>query len=156
MRARRRTEATGEVAPTGRVLGIDLGARRIGVAVTDTEQLVATGVATVQRHADPADDHSRLAALVADYGAVGVVVGLPRSLAGGLGPAARGVLGELPGLRRALGVAIDTFDERLTTVAASAALRAGGRRGREQREVVDQTAAAVLLQHWADRRRGAQ
>jgi putative Holliday junction resolvase len=143
------------VIPTaGRLLGVDLGSHRIGVAVTDSGQTVATGVTALARSGDRARDHRALAALVAEYGAVGVVIGLPISLSGHAGPAARGVLDEVAEIRACVGVEVVTEDERLTTRQAAGALRAGGRRGRDQRHVIDQSAAAVLLQTWVERRSG--
>lgn len=146
------------IAPEGRVLGVDLGSRRIGVAVSDSGQTVATGVCALRRDAAGAGAGSgageALVALVEEYSAVGVVVGVPVSMSGATGPAAAAALAEVDGLRRALpAVAVDTVDERLTTVAAAGALRSGGARRRRRREVVDQTAAAVILQGWLDRRR---
>lgn len=135
----------------GRVLGLDLGSRRIGVAISDSGQTVATGLRAVQRGADRAADHGAIKTLVEEYEAVGVVVGLPLSLSGGTGPAARQVLEEVEQLSRYLGVEVDTVDERLTTISASGALRAAGRPSRRQKSVVDQTAAAILLQSWIDR-----
>lgn len=137
----------------GRVIGLDLGSRRIGVAVTDTRQTVASGIQVVHRGSERASDHAAIRAIVEDYEAVAVVVGLPLSLSGDTGPAARQVLEEVDQLRDALGVEVDTVDERLTTIAASGALRAAGRPSRRQKAVVDQTAAAVLLQTWIDRQR---
>jgi putative Holliday junction resolvase len=142
------------IPATGRLLGVDLGSRRIGVAVTDSDQTVATGVATLTRSGDRASDHRTLAALVADYAAVGVVVGLPVSLSGNTGPAARAVLDEIAEIRASMGVEVATEDERFTTSLAAGALRAGGHRGRRQRHVIDQSAAAVLLQTWVERRSG--
>jgi putative Holliday junction resolvase len=141
--------------PKGRVIGVDLGSRRIGVAITDSDQILATGVEAIGRSGDTSADHRSLAGRVEDYGAVGVVVGLPVSMSGSSGPAADAVLREVAELRSVLAVEVETVDERLTTVAASRALRASGRRTRDQRAVIDQTAAAVLLQTWADRRRSA-
>ena len=136
----------------GRVLGVDLGSVRVGVAISDSAQRLATGVTVIARTPDRAAGHRQLGELVGEYGAVGVVVGLPRSLSGAIGPAAQGVLDEVGQLRAALAVPIETVDERLTTVAATSALRAGVQRGRRHRFVVDQVAAAVLLQGWLDRR----
>jgi putative Holliday junction resolvase len=141
------------VIGSGRVLGLDLGTRRIGVAVTDAGQAVATGVTAIARGRDRAVDHRAVAELVAEYEAVGVVVGLPYSLSGRTGPAAQAALAEVEELRAGLPVEVTTMDERFTTVAAARALRAGGRRQTRQREVIDQTAAAVLLQAWVDRKR---
>lgn len=141
------------IPPAGRVLGLDLGSRRVGVAVSDTAQTLATGVTALVRAADRRDDHRAVATMVVEYDAVGVVVGMPLSLSGEEGPAARSVLAEVAELRAALPVAVDTIDERLTTIAASSVLRAAGRSSRRQRTVVDQTAAALLLQTWIDRQR---
>jgi putative Holliday junction resolvase len=132
-------------------VALDLGARRIGVAVCDRDQRVATA-SRVLDAGDRLRWHRELAAIVAEYEAVGVVVGLPRSLNGELGTAARAALEEAAALREALGLVVDTVDERLTTVQAAAALRAGGHRPRARRMVVDQVASAVLLQSWLDRR----
>jgi putative holliday junction resolvase len=137
---------------TGRVLGVDLGSRRIGVAVTDSGRKVATGIAVLSRGADRPADHRALADLLAEYDAVGLVVGVPVSLSGGLGPAARAVLDEVAEMRAEIGVEVDTVDERFTTVTATRALDASGRSRRRQRPVVDRTAAAELLQTWVDRR----
>lgn len=135
----------------GRLLGLDLGSRRIGVAVTDSGRTVATGVSALERSGDRRRDHAAVAALVEDYDAVGVIVGVPYSLSGNAGPAATAALEEIEQLRGALPVEVDTIDERLTTVAAAGALRASGRRAKGSRAVIDQTAAAVLLQSWIDR-----
>jgi putative Holliday junction resolvase len=136
----------------GRLLGVDLGARRIGVAVTDSGQTVAAGVMALTRSGDRAADHRALAALVADYGAVGVVVGLPVTLSGQVGPAAARVLEEVGEMQASLGVEVTTQDERMTTRAAAGALRAAGHDSRRQRGVIDQSAAAELLQTWVERR----
>jgi putative Holliday junction resolvase len=142
--------------PTGRVIGLDLGSARIGVAVTDSDQTVATGVEVVARSGDRGADHRAIAVLLGEFDAVGVVVGLPLSMSGAVGPAARAVLEEAAQLQAVIEVEVDTVDERLTTVAASRGLRASGRKARDQRGVIDQSAAAVLLQSWVDRRRSEQ
>jgi putative Holliday junction resolvase len=133
----------------GRLIGLDLGARRVGVAVCDRDRRLATGVTALVRR-DLAADHRAVAEMVAEYDAVGVVVGLPLSLSGQAGPAAQAALREVDELRAVLTVPVDTVDERLTTVQASAGLRAGGRKARQQRGVIDQAAAAGLLQTWID------
>jgi putative Holliday junction resolvase len=137
----------------GRVLGLDFGSRRIGVAITDSDQTVATGVAMIERGPDRSSDHVAIAGLVKEYDAVRVVVGLPVSLSGGNGAAALAVLEEVDQLQQLVGIGVDTIDERFTTAAASSAMRRGGRSARAQRAVIDQAAAAVLLQDWIDRRR---
>ncbi len=149
-------EPASEPAPReGRVIGLDLGSRRIGVAVTDGDQRLATGVTMIPRHSDAAATYQSIADVVAEYEAVGVVVGLPRSLSGRLGPAALRTVDEVAALRSRLEVPVETVDERFTTVTAAAGLRAGGQPGRRQRALIDQTAAAVLLQAWIDGRPSA-
>jgi putative Holliday junction resolvase len=134
------------------VLGIDLGARRIGVAVSDDDQRMASGLTVLPRSGDLGADHRALATLAGDEEAVAAVVGMPRSLDGSFGPAARGVRQEVEQLRTVLGVPVEVIDERFTTVTATRALRAGGTRARRARRLVDQEAAAVILQSWLDRR----
>ncbi len=134
----------------GRALGLDLGSRRIGVAVSDAAGAVATPYEVVERVGDRTREHARLLALAEETGAVVIVVGLPLSLDGSLGPAARGVLEEVDELAARTPLPVRTYDERLTTVSAERALRAGGVKGRDRRKVVDQVAAAVLLQAWLD------
>jgi putative Holliday junction resolvase len=136
------------IPEVGRVLGFDLGSARVGVAISDTHQRVATSLRVVSRPAN-------LALIVAEEEAVGAVIGLPLSLNGGVGPAAAAVLDEVEALAPVLGVPLETVDERFSTVTASQALRAGGHRGRHARLQVDATAAAVFLQSWLDRRRVA-
>jgi putative Holliday junction resolvase len=136
-----------------RALGLDLGSKRIGVAVSDDGERVATPIDTVVRaRAGRAEDHRAVGRLVEEWNAEIVVVGLPFSLDGSLGPAADAVLDEVADLRTALPVPVETVDERFTTVTASARLREQGVRGKQRTAVIDRTAAAVLLQAWLDRR----
>lgn len=138
------------IPPAGRLLGLDLGSARIGIALTDSARVLATGVGVVARLGNRALEHAAIAELVGEHDAVGVVVGLPLSLSGDIGPAAKGVLEEAEELRGALAVPVEMADERLTTVVASAALRSSGRSSKRQRPLIDQTAAANLLQTWID------
>jgi putative Holliday junction resolvase len=135
-----------------RAVGVDLGSRRIGIAVSDPTGTLASPYDVVERSGDRAQDHRRLAELAADVGAEHIVVGLPMSLDGTLGPAARAVLDEVDELRATTSVPVETYDERLTTVTADRALREQGLDGRQRRKVVDKAAAAVLLQAWLDGR----
>jgi putative holliday junction resolvase len=139
---------------TGRVLAVDVGTRRLGVAVSDPTGTVASPLATVPRRT-PAEDARALAALAAEHGATTVVVGLPVTLAGREGPAARAVRAWVAELAPLLpGLDFRLADERLSTVAAERALVGGGVRRRARREVVDQVAASVFLQTWLDAARG--
>jgi putative Holliday junction resolvase len=138
---------------TGRVLAVDVGTRRIGVAVSDPTGTVASPLATVPRRT-PAEDAKALAALAAEQDATTVVVGLPVTLAGREGPAAKAVRAWLDELAALLpDLDLQLADERLSTVAAERALIGGGVRRRARREVVDQVAASVFLQTWLDVRR---
>ena len=135
-------------------LGVDVGDVRIGVASSDPSGIIATPVETVARGEG---DLARLRALVHEHDAVEVVVGLPRSLSGGEGPAAakvRGFANELAGLLAHDDVAVRLCDERLSTVSAEAVLREQGRKGKKRRAVVDQAAAVVILQNALDTERG--
>lgn len=132
-------------------LGLDPGDARIGVARCDPSGFLATPVETVKRGRG---DLARLARLVAEEEAVEVVVGLPRSLSGGEGPAAAKVRDFAAALaRRIAPVAVRLYDERLTTVSAEAMLRDRGRKGAKRRAVVDQAAAVLILQQALDRER---
>ncbi|WP_232676023.1 Holliday junction resolvase RuvX [Nocardioides sp. R-C-SC26] len=132
-------------------LGIDPGDARIGVARCDPSGFLATPVETVSRGKG---DVARLKALVAEHEAIEVVVGLPRSLSGGEGPAAVKVRDWAGKLSRALApVRVRLVDERLTTVSAEAILRDRGTKGRKRRAVVDQAAAVLILQHALDTER---
>jgi putative Holliday junction resolvase len=135
-----------------RALGIDLGSRRIGVALSDSGGTLASPYETVVRSGDVARDHRRLLELAAEAEVECLVVGLPLSLDGAVGPAARAVLDEVEQLRAATSLPVETYDERFSTVTAERLLREGGRKGKARRSVVDQTAAAVLLQAWLEGR----
>jgi putative Holliday junction resolvase len=126
-------------------LGVDVGDVRIGVARSDPSGLIATPVETVPRGTG---DLARLRALVAEESAVEVVVGLPRSLSGGEGPAAVKVRAFAAEVAAAVApVPVRLCDERLSTVSAEATLRERGKKGKKRRAVVDQAAAVVILQN---------
>lgn len=139
----------------GRVAAIDLGSRRIGVAYSDSGRTLASPWGTIERSGDAARDRHAIVDAVRECEARTVVVGLPLSLSGQTGPAARAALEEAAALRtllEPLGVTVETADERLTTLEAERGLRAAGRTGKKARRVVDSAAAMVLLQSWLDRR----
>ncbi len=135
-----------------RAVGVDLGERRIGLALCDAAGRVVTPYEVVQRSGDRARDRRAIAELVAEAEAEVVVVGVPYSLDGSVGPAARRALAEVELLREVLPVPVETYDERLTTVTAHRSLRETDLSGPARRRVVDQVAAAVLLQGWLDSR----
>jgi putative pre-16S rRNA nuclease len=141
-------------ARRGRAVGLDLGSRRIGVAVSDASGTMALPRSTLARSGDPAHDRQAIVDLALEVGATVVVVGHPLSLDGTRGPAARATEEEAAALADALavhGIALELFDERLTTVTAERELATAGVRSRHRRAVVDRSAAAVLLAAWLDR-----
>ena len=125
-----------------RVLAVDLGSKRVGVAVSDATALLASPVTTIERSTDRRRDRARVAALV--------LVGLPLNMDGSRGPAAEAAQAEAEALGAVLDVPVVLVDERLTTVSADRALLERGVRGPERRRRVDRAAAAVLLQAWLD------
>jgi putative holliday junction resolvase len=132
-------------------LGLDPGDARIGVARSDPSGVLATPVETVRRGRG---DLARIAALTDEEGAIEVIVGLPRSLSGGEGPAAAKVREFAAALvRRIAPIPVRLYDERLTTISAEAMLRDRGRKGGKRRAVVDQAAAVLILQQALDRER---
>ena len=136
----------------GRVLGVDLGSRRIGLALSDPAGRVATPYAVIERSGDAALDRRTILAHAREAGASRVVVGLPLSLSGDTGPAARAVLEEVEALRAVAGeeVTVETHDERLTTVIAEQGMREGRVPRRARRRTVDAAAAAVMLQSYLE------
>ena len=134
----------------GRVLGVDLGSKRIGIALSDSKRTVATPHGVVGRSPDPSRHRAEIAALVTEWDVALLVVGLPLSLDGSHGPAAEAALAEARALGDATALPVETYDERLTTVTAERTLIEQGLTAPERRRVVDQVAAAVLLQAWID------
>ncbi|MGK5500999.1 Holliday junction resolvase RuvX [Streptomyces sp. URMC 125] len=130
----------------GRRLAVDVGDARIGVASCDPDGVLATPVETVPGRDVPAA-RRRLAALVAEHEPLEVVVGLPRSLNGGEGPAAARVRAFARELARDVApVAVRLVDERMSTVTAAQGMRASGVSSKKGRGRIDQAAAVVILQ----------
>jgi len=140
-----------------RALGLDVGSRTIGVAVSDELGLAAHPVTTLARRGTAADA-AALAALVAEREAGDVVVGWPLELDGRVGPRARRVDVLIQALRAALPpeVRLHRWDERFSTVAVERVLLEADLSRRRRKEVVDQQAAAYILQGWLDARRQAE
>ena len=136
----------------GRSLGLDVGDRRIGVAIGDELGLIASPLTTIERRQG---DIKAIDNLIAERGASRVVVGLPTGLSGREGPQAAAVRVFVEQLRAALDrtVLIEFWDERLTTVVAERALREHGSRRHKRRAEVDAVAAAVILQGYLDAQR---
>lgn len=137
-----------------RIVGIDPGAARVGIAISDDDSSIAFPRETVAARGGVAEAAKRVREALDDDEVSLVVVGLPLRLDGTEGEAARRakLLGDAIG--DALGIEVVYWDERLTTVAAERSLREMGRRGAKQREVVDQSAATILLQGYLDAKKG--
>lgn len=135
-----------------RALGVDLGSKRIGIAVSDRSGTIASPLTVVQRSGNKGADHRRIAALVQEEEAEIVVVGLPLNMNGTLGPAAQAAVAEAKALATVVGVPVETFDERRTTVTADQAMMEFKMNAQARRRVVDKVAAAVMLQNWLEAR----
>jgi putative Holliday junction resolvase len=134
-----------------RTLGVDPGDARVGLAVSDDEGTFASPLCTLAARGE-GDPAKRIAAEAARAGCAEVVVGLPRNLDGTEGGAARKARALAGRVRAATGLRVVLWDERLTTAEASRALSAVEMRARDQRSVVDQVAATILLQSYLDAR----
>jgi putative Holliday junction resolvase len=133
-----------------RLIALDVGERRIGVAVSDPTGTLATPHSVIQRRSK-AKDFAAVARLVAELGAEQVVVGLPLSLNGEVGPQARRVTRYARALAQTLDVPVELYDERYSTVTADELLAESGRK---RRVPIDAAAAAVILQDYLESHRG--
>lgn len=132
-------------------LGVDYGSVRIGVARCDPEGILATALDTIPKARSGNADLVALTRLVAEYSAVGVVVGLPRTLRGELGRSAEAASKFAAELAELLApVRVELSDERFTTVTAARKLAERGVRGRRSRAIIDAAAAVEILQGWLD------
>lgn len=136
----------------GRLLGLDIGGRRIGVAISDELGLIASPVAMVLRGPNVARD---LRDLVAKYGAIRLVAGLPVGMSGREGPQAADIRAYTDAIATDVGLPLEYWDERLSTSIAERSLIAGGTRRNKRKQQVDAVAAAVILQGYLDHRRWA-
>lgn len=136
----------------GRVIGVDHGERRIGLAISDPDGVLASPLKTVDvRDGDPV---KAVAGVCAETGAERVVVGLPLHLDAREGASAEKARAFAEALRARTGVPVELWDERLTTVSAQKALIEGGVRRKRRKELVDGLAARIMLQHYLDSRPG--
>ncbi len=132
-----------------RILGLDVGDVRIGVALSDETRTLATGIVTVAR-VGPRKDVKAIRDLVVARGVSLVVVGVPYRLDGSLGPQGEKVMAFVEALRRGLRVPVETWDERFTTAVADERLAEAGVRRRDRKSRIDRAAAAVILQGYLD------
>jgi putative Holliday junction resolvase len=137
---------------SGRILAIDPGEKRIGVAAADLHMRVALPLTTIEAGADPVESVARVAE---DEGAEAIVVGLALSLSGALGPQAQRAQSLADALSQRLDIPVHTWDERLTSTEAQRRLpREKGRsRAKRRRGDVDALAAAIILQAFLDSQR---
>jgi len=142
------------VAEMSRVVGIDPGEARIGLAISDEDASIAFPRETVPARGGLAEAANRVRQALEDDEIALAVVGLPLRLDGSEGEAARRARAFGEAVGAALEVEVVYWDERLTTVAAERSLREMGRRGAKGREVVDQSAATILLQGYLDANKG--
>ncbi|MCL2514967.1 MAG: Holliday junction resolvase RuvX [Microbacteriaceae bacterium] len=138
----------------GTRLGIDVGTVRIGVSRSDRSGFLASPLETVAR-AEDGSDIARLAALVVEHEAIEVISGLPLALSGRHTASTDDAVGFAERLAAAIAVPVRLVDERLSTVTATSALRQSGKNSKKSRTVVDQSAAAIILQHALDAERSS-
>ncbi len=129
-----------------RALGIDLGSKRIGLAISDSLGVLATPYGLIERSGKHRDDHCKIAELVEEEGVGCVVVGMPIDLRGKVAVAAKNAAAEVAELATVVPVPVNTFDERMTTALAAKQLK--GIKNVKKR--IDASAAAVMLQGWLD------
>lgn len=144
---------SGTTGKPGKVLALDLGEKRIGIALSDPTRLIASPYAVINRRSR-AEDYERYNRLIAEHQVSLLVVGLPVPLSGVEGQRAAWVRDYVTTLIQHVGVPVVLWDESLTTKEAEASLRAQGRRGKKMKERVDAVAAALILQSYLDAQRG--
>lgn len=132
-----------------RTLGIDFGSKRIGVAISDENGLIAHGLKTILRSAEH-HELQELQAVITDYRVDRLVVGLPRNMNGSLGPAAQQVLSFVEILKAKCAVPVDTWDERLSTAEAERLLIHADMSRNKRRKIIDKVAATIILQSYLD------
>lgn len=135
-----------------RVLGLDVGDRRIGIAVSDPLGMTAQRLTVLVRQS-LRKDLETIAALATDYQVCAIVIGLPLTLQGAQGPQANKVVAFAEALRGRLAMPVELLDERLTTVQGQRALLAVGVAGKQRKQLVDQVAAQLILQQFLEMQR---
>lgn len=132
-----------------RILGIDPGDARVGLALSDELGMLAHPFETITiKKTDPV---ARIAEVVREKGVTTIVVGVARNMDGTFGPAAEKCRALIEQIRAAVpGCPVIAWDERLTTVSAQRAMRESGRKAKDQKSVIDQAAAQIILQGWLD------
>ncbi len=134
-----------------RILGLDIGDKKIGVSLSDPSQVLASPLSTIIREQD-SKAIDEIAALTKKYGAKQIIIGLPYSLSGAIGKQAAKVLSFKERIAEAVNVEIIMQDERLSSVSANQKLREAGKRGSKLKNEMDAAAATVILQSFLDER----
>jgi len=146
------TDASGAGRPT-RILGLDVGSRRIGLAISDPLGITAQGLNTLQRQ-NKRSDFAQLEQVIRDYQVAEIVIGLPLRMTGGEGTQAEKMQSFAEEIRRRFRLPVHLWDERLTSAQANRVLRETDMSIKRRGQVVDQMAAVLILQSWIDARAG--
>ena len=133
-----------------RVIGIDLGSKRIGIALSDSDLTVATPLDVIERSGNVENDHIAILKITDEWEVKRIIVGLPISLDGTLGASAQSVIDEISRLGTLTDIPIETHDERFTTVTAEQILLQQNVKRDKRKRVIDKVAAAIILQGWID------
>jgi putative Holliday junction resolvase len=143
------------VKPQGRILSVDWGERRIGLALSDETQVLAQPLTTLTRRAGKRFPMAQLLQQITTHNVVAIIVGLPLDESGAEGDAAHAARALADDIKGRVGeLEVTMWDERMTTARVLAAVREMGGKTRGRKEDVDAMAAALLLQHYLDARRG--
>ena len=133
-----------------RVIGIDLGSKRIGIALSDSDLTVATPLDVIERSGNVKNDHIAILKITDEWEVKRIIVGLPISLDGTLGASAQSIIDEISRLGNLTDIPIETHDERFTTVTAEQILLQQNVKRARKKRVIDKVAAAIILQGWID------
>ncbi len=133
-----------------RILGLDVGTKTIGIALSDELGWTAQGIETVRRDDDISKDFEKIAAIISEYQVEKVVVGLPKNMNGTIGPSGEACIEFAKKLEKEIGCSTTLWDERLTTVAAERMLISADVSRKKRKKVIDKMAAVMILQGYLD------
>lgn len=136
-----------------RVLSLDIGDKRIGVAVSDELSVTAQGIKTIER-SEIEKDIRGIEALIKEYGVEKLVIGLPKNMDGTIGPQGEKVLRFVDKLTKKVEIPITLWDERLTSISAERILIQADLSRQKRKKIIDKVAATLILQNYLDSRRG--
>ncbi len=139
-----------------RILAIDYGEKRIGIAISDPSKVLAHAVEVIERTGDLKKDLNKIAKILERYhGVEEIIIGLPKTLRGGIGIKAEAVLKFAEDVKKEIGVPVQTWDERLSTKAVERPLKEAHISKTKRKKLLDASAAAFMLQGYLDRKRHA-